>query len=80
MATGGRNGIKASVWLEMRNNLLTALALVDAEIDKALLNPASQRAATRCKELFAERERVAAELEDFGLWVEPHPAVWRGHG
>lgn len=68
-------GVKASVWLAMRTNLLNALAEIDAEIDKALRNRNSKRAAVRAKQLFDERERVVVELERFGLDPGPHRAV-----
>lgn len=68
-------GVKASVWLAMRTNLLNALAEIDSEIDKALRNRTSKRAAVRAKQLFDERERVVVELERFGLDPGPHRAV-----
>lgn len=68
------------MWLAMRSDLIAAVQGIDAEIDKVLKFPASQRAADKAKELFAERHRVAKELKDFDVVVEPHPAVLRHRG
>lgn len=70
-----REGIKASVFMAMRNNLLTALRDIDAEIDYTLTMRRSNRALARAKELFAERQRLSDELADYGVEVETHPAV-----
>lgn len=75
-----RNGVKAATFLRMRNDLLAALNKIDADIDKVLGQKASNRTLAKARELFAERERVAAELAAFGVDVEAHPAVWSEHG
>lgn len=69
------NGVKASVFLAMRSELLNALNEIDAEIDRALSYRTSKRAAQKARDLFEERARVADELEHFGVAVEPHPAL-----
>lgn len=71
-----RDGIKASAFLAMRNDLIQALSEIDAEIDKALKNSKSKRAFEHAKHLFAERQRVVTELVEFGVEVDTHPAVW----
>ena len=71
-----RDGIKASVFLAMRNDLINALREIDAEIDKTLKAGKSKRAFEHAKQLFAERQRVSTELVEFGVEVETHPAVW----
>lgn len=71
-----RDGIKASVFLAMRNDLINAVREIDAEIDKALKSGKSKRAFEHAKHLFAERQRVSTELVEFGVEVPTHPAVW----
>lgn len=69
------NGVKASVYLAMRNELLNALREIDLEITQALGFKTSKRAAHTARNLFAERARVADELSEYGIEVDPHPAV-----
>lgn len=70
-----RRGIKASVFLAARTDLLLALRDIDGEIDQAIKNTKSARAFERAKDLFAARGRVARKLKEFGIDVEDHPAV-----
>lgn len=72
-----RDGQKASSFMAMRSELLNALSDIDSEIDKILTFRKSQRAADRARTLFQQRGRVADELRDYGLEVDPHPAVDR---
>lgn len=72
-----RNGRKASAFMAMRSELLTALQVIDAEIDRALSHSNSQRAADRARLLFQQRARICDELLDYGIEVDPHPAVER---
>ena len=67
--------MKASQFLARRNELLTALRNIDAEIMDMLGYRASKRALDRARELFSERRRVAAELEAMGVEIDDHPAV-----
>ena len=67
--------MKASVFMAMRSQLISAICDVDEEISNALRSPKSQRAHDRAKALFAERQRLADELEHYGVFVDPHPAV-----
>lgn len=71
------SGVKASVFLALRNELLVALREVDVEIDHALGFRASKRAASKARELFAERQRIADELAELGVDVAPHSSVQR---
>lgn len=66
---------KASVYLAMRTQLLSALNDVDGEIDQVLKARNSQRAADRARVLFLVRARLVDELHDYGLDIDPHPAV-----
>lgn len=69
------NDMKASAFFAMRTSLLTALAEIDAEIDKALGFKTSKRAADKARQLFAQRSQVADELVEFGVEVDAHPAL-----
>lgn len=71
-----RNGLTPSAFMAIRNNLLTALRDVDAEIDYTLSLRRSNRALARAKELFLERQRLTDELAEYGVEVDTHPAVW----
>lgn len=70
-----RRGAKASVYMAMRNQLLTTLREIDVEIDQVLASKKSQRAADRARALFMARGRLAEELRDYGIETDPHPAV-----
>lgn len=70
-----KDNVKASVFLAMRSDLMTALQEIDAEIERALRYRSSKRAAHTARQLFAERARVADELLEFGIEVDPHPAL-----
>lgn len=72
-----RLGMKASVFLAIRSDLLRTLGEIDAEIDEVLKHPKSKRAFERAKVLFAERKRIVDELVHFGVEAEPHHAVER---
>jgi len=63
------------VYLAMRTQLLNALNEIDGEIEKVLTAKKSQRAADRARVLFMARNRVVDELRDYGLEIDPHPAV-----
>lgn len=73
-----RNGIKASVYMQMRNDLIDTVKSIDAEIKTVLAFPASKRAAGTARELFAWRKRVAEELRLYGVEVDDHPALKKG--
>lgn len=72
---GRSERVKASVYLAMRTQLLNALAEIDGEIDQVLRARKSQRAADRARVLFMARSRVVEELREYGLEIDPHPAV-----
>lgn len=69
--------VAASVFMELRSTLMSALREIDAEIDNTLGFKTSKRAAEKARQLFAERARIADELLTFGVDVEPHPALSR---
>lgn len=65
----------ASVFLELRSALLSALQEIDSEISAVLAYRTSKRAAEKARQLFAHRAQVADELSAYGVSVDPHPAV-----
>lgn len=69
--------ISASVFLEMRSKLFTALEEIDGEINKTLRFTKSKRAAEQARQLFVERAQLVDELAAFGIDIDPHPALTR---
>jgi len=67
--------IPASVFLEMRSSLFTALEEIDGEINKVLNFTKSQRAAEQARQLFMQRDQLVDELSAFGIDIDPHPAL-----
>lgn len=74
-----RYKVKPAMFLSMRNDLLTSLQAVDADIEVVLDARKTEKTLDRARELFSERERICCELADFGIDVEAHPAVWSRH-
>ena len=69
--------IPASVFLEMRSTLFTALEEIDGEINRTLKFTKSQRAAEQARQLFMQRAQLVDELASFGIEIDPHPALTR---